>query len=90
MNEFLTNLQTTAYKQDDETLHTAFEIIRSALKRNQALKTITFIVGQRVKVNGRRSAFEGTILKVNRQSVSVKANDTGMIWKVSPGFLAAA
>jgi hypothetical protein len=67
----------------------AFDLIKDRFKQLNAMIANAFHVGEEVSFTSRRTdtKIHGTVLKINRQTVTVKTEGYG-VWNVSPSALA--
>lgn len=75
----------TCTKQE---IHEAFDVLRNASRLLEQRTAINFYPGQKVSFQSRRGMrVIGTILRVNRTSITIRQDDALTTWKVSPSLL---
>lgn len=75
-------------KMGAEDFRTVARLFKDAQNSRQAAVASQLFVGQKVSFTSRRGYITGTIEKINRKTVKVKAKDA--MWSVTPSLLQPA
>jgi len=74
-------------KMDREDLDHANNLRNIRINKLVSSESSKFSVGDIVEFTARNSRINAIIEKVNRKTINVRDNATGMKWRVSPSFL---
>jgi hypothetical protein len=78
-----------AYSCTSDTIREGFKVLKEAHRLSQQRIAMKFYPGQKVAWDSRKKGIRmvGTILRVNRTSISIRPTDSLGTWKVSPSLL---
>jgi hypothetical protein len=78
-------------KLDMDGIQRMYELLKHRQSNIQYHATFNFDNGDRVQFNGKYGRkIVGSITKINQKTIKVKADDTGVMWTVSPSLLSKA
>lgn len=61
--------------------------LRERLDQIERRTASDLFVGAKIKVSGKKAAFEGVIIKINQKTVRVRDSSNRKVWIVSPSLI---